>query len=214
MQYMNLKKKLLTESRIYLILDKDTCGEKNILRVAKKVKDMRNCIIQLREKKTDLRTILKNARRLKSMLRSSGPVFIVNDHADIAKLAGADGVHLGQNDLPVSQARKILGRGKIVGVSCHNLKQAIIAQRDGADYIGIGPVFSTPTKPEYRAVGTPLLKEVKKRISIPAFAIGGINKDNLGLVSSAGIKRIAVCRPICLSRNPVKSINELLCKLQ
>jgi thiamine-phosphate pyrophosphorylase len=153
-------------------------------------------IVQLRDKVSDRKTVLKNARKLAKLFLKGKTIFIVNDYIDIAKVSGADGVHIGQDDLPIELVRKLLGKDKIIGVSCHSLKQARQAQRSGADYISIGPVFSTPTKPEYKPVGLTLIKKCKKVIKIPFFAIGGIDPSNVVKVMSCGGQRVVVCRAL------------------
>ncbi len=140
-------------------------------------------------------------------------LFIVNDYLDIAVLSKADGLHLGQADLPLRQARSILGKDKIIGISCHNLRQALKAQKEGADYIGIGPVYATVTKPEYSPIGINILKQLKGKIKIPYFAIGNINKSNIRKIVSAGARRVAVCRAILGSKNIGGAAKELLVEL-
>jgi thiamine-phosphate pyrophosphorylase len=117
---------------------------------------------------------------------------VINDRSEIALLSGADGVHLGQQDLPAREARKILGRDKIIGVSTHNLEQAQRAVLDGADYIGVGPFFKSPTKPRDFIAGPVFAREVVEKIRIPAVAIAGITHENLGEVLATGIKAVAV----------------------
>ena len=153
-------------------------------------------IVQLRDKTSDKAIIIRRARLLSKFLAARKILFIINDYIDVAKVVDCDGVHLGQSDLSLGIARCILGKDRIIGVSCHNLKQALMAQWQGADYIGIGPVFATPTKPEYPPIGLEVIKEVARDIRIPFFAIGGINKDNLREVLAAGAKRVALVRAI------------------
>jgi thiamine-phosphate pyrophosphorylase len=119
-------------------------------------------------------------------------LFLVNDHADIAFAIDADGVHLGQNDLPVEEARKILGKEKLIGISTHSKEQAREAERSGADYIGFGPVFQTVTKDAGEAQGLQMLSCVKQSVSVPVIAIGGINRANVGDVIRAGADGVAV----------------------
>lgn len=128
---------------------------------------------------------------------------------DIAKLVNADGLHIGQDDLPVEAVRGMLGPGKIIGKSCHSLKQALMAEKEKADYISVGPIFSTPTKPLYRAVGLRLLKKVLSSVSLPVTAIGGIDKNNIGLVKEAGARNFAVVRAICEAVDVEKSVADL-----
>lgn len=200
---MESRKKLLKRSRLYLILDKKTIGRKSPAAVAGKIKDTGINIIQLRDKSGDKAAILKEALLLQRVLLKTPILFIVNDYLDIAKIADSDGVHLGQCDSSIEIARRILGKDKIIGISCHNLKQALNAQKRGADYIGIGPIFKTPTKPQYKATGLKLIKKVKNKIKIPFFAIGDISKYNLSKVLSSGAKRVAICRAILKAKNPL-----------
>lgn len=201
---MNWKKRLLKKCGACIILDKDVC--KDIFGTALKIRNPGFNVVQLRAKNAAEKTLLGDASRLKSLFGRSRNIFIVNDHVDIAHLVDADGVHLGQEDLPIEAARKILGRDKIIGVSCHSLQEALKAQKNGADYIGIGPVFKTPVKPKDKPVGLGLLKSVKQKIKIPVFAIGGINRGNLNKILSAGVSRVAICRDVCLAKNAVFSI--------
>jgi thiamine-phosphate pyrophosphorylase len=201
---------LLRKSRLYVILDKKTCGRKSLLDTARKIKSAGAHIIQLRDKLSDRKTILKEALLLQGLLRNSRTLFIVNDYPDLAKIVDADGVHLGQGDISIKNARLILGNNKIIGISCHNLKQAQKAREEGADYIGVGPVFPTPTKPEGRALGLGVLEEINKKIKIPLFAIGDINKSNITGVLAYADKRIAVCRAVLKARDIAKNINEFL----
>jgi thiamine-phosphate pyrophosphorylase len=154
-------------------------------------------MVQLRDKLSDKKDILETALALKQGLRGTRSIFIVNDHVDIAKLVDADGVHLGQSDLPLPAARELLGKNKIIGVSCINLEQALLARDQGADYLGIGAVFSTQTKPESAPLGLELLKTVQKKIEIPIFAIGGINETNITEVLSLGVHGVAISSAIC-----------------
>jgi len=210
---MNLKKKLLKESRLYVIVDKKVSGRRPIFNIVSKIKDFGADIIQLRDKESKKESILKEAYRLRKLLTNTRTLFIINDCIDIAKLVDSDGIHLGQNDLPLETARQLLGKDKIIGISCHNLNQAIEAQRNGADYISIGPVFSTPTKPEYKAVGLDLIRKVKKAVHIPFFIIGGINENNINDILSLGIKRAAICRAICRAKDmpfAIKKFSKIL----
>jgi len=152
--------------------------------------------IQYREKDLSRREIYGNAVTLRALTRSFDATLIINDHADIALAVGADGVHLGQDDLPLKEARKIMG-GRIVGISTHNLDQAKEAELGGADYIGFGPVFHTTTKDAGTPKGIDNIRTVKKNISIPVVAIGGISLDNLASVVEAGADAVALATAIC-----------------
>jgi len=209
------KKGLLRKSRLYIIADKATCGD--VIKLFKKINTAKvkvPFVLQLRDKRIgSARQILRDARRLKA-LSGKNSVFIINDYPDIAVLAGADGVHLGQKDLPVKIARKLLGKDKIIGVSCHSLAQAIQAQKQGADYVGIGPIFPTPTKPEDKSIGTSLLKKLNKKLRIPFFAIGGVDESNLDKICATGAKRVAVCRAICKDINIPAAFIRIINKLE
>jgi thiamine-phosphate pyrophosphorylase len=148
--------------------------------------------IQLRDPALADRKLLRYATILVQATRDDRVLSIVNDRCDVALAAGADGVHLGQEDLPVTQARRVCGAEMLLGVSIHNLAEARAAVLDGADYIGVGPTFPSGTKSFDRFTGTRLLKEVAAEIALPAFAIGGIDASNVRQVRSAGIHRVAV----------------------
>lgn len=154
-------------------------------------------IVQYREKEGTTRQLVEEARALRELTRQAGVPFIVNDRVDIALAVDADGVHVGQDDMPAPLARKLMGPGKIVGVSATNPEEALQAERDGADYIGAGPVFATPTKPDAAPpIGLEGLAEICRRVSIPVIAIGGINEENAAAVIAAGADGVAVVSAI------------------
>ena len=138
----------------------------------------------------------EDAVKIREITREYNAVFIVNDYADIALSVDADGVHLGQDDLPLKEARRIMGKMKIIGISTHNVEQAIAAEAGGADYIGFGPVFHTTTKDAGRPKGTDMVREVKTHVHIPVVAIGGINLGNLDQVLETGADAVAVSSAI------------------
>lgn len=152
--------------------------------------------IQYRDKDRTRREIYYEAERLREMTLSTGAVLIINDHADIALAVNADGVHLGQDDLRLKEARKIMGN-RIIGISTHDLEEAAEAQAGGADYIGFGPVFETLTKNAGSPRGIDNLRLVTQCIEIPVVAIGGINAGNIELVMDAGAGAAAVATGIC-----------------
>ena len=203
---------MLRNSPFYCIIDKETCARTPLADVANKITNKGCGIFQYRDKVSNKETVLKNARTLKKSF-DGNCLFIVNDFLDVAKIIDCDGVHFGQGDLSLKLARQFLGPNKIIGISCHSLKQAIDAQNCGADYISIGPIFPTPTKPEYKSVGLGLIKAVGKKIKIPFFAIGGINRNNLNSVLSSGAKRVAICSAVCQAKDitaTVKNISEAI----
>ncbi len=171
---------------LYAIIDNSIRPDLPNIEIAKRALAGGSQILQLRGKGLSSRDLLEQAMEIRELTRKSGATFIVNDRADIALLSDADGVHLGQDDLPVVEARKILGGKKLIGISTHNIEQALKAEQEGADYIGFGPVFGTKTKVDAEeAKGIAVLGEVKRRVSIPVIAIGGINLDNLRKVMEA-----------------------------
>ena len=148
------------------------------------------------------------------MTKQKGAVFIVNDHADIAAAVDANGVHLGQEDLPIEHARKLLGTKKIIGVSTHDIDQAVAAQEGGADYIGFGPVFETGTKNAGPRKGREQLSLVRKAVSIPLIAIGGITLENVADVISAGADGVAVISAILSSGDIKNATEEMIRRIQ
>ncbi|MHB8170580.1 MAG: thiamine phosphate synthase [Thermincolia bacterium] len=167
-------------------------------------------VVQLREKETTARELLKLAEKLRVMTREAGVTFIVNDRVDLAKAADADGVHLGQEDLPLEVARELLGRDKLIGISTHTLEQAVAAEEAGADYIGVGPIFPTESKKNLDPlVGTKLLARIKEGVNIPIVAIGGINEENAAQVVEVGADSIAVISAVMGADNPVVAAKRL-----
>jgi thiamine-phosphate pyrophosphorylase len=198
----------------YVVIDQKTADGKDLVDIAFKAAAGGADIIQLRsDGKNPDNAALKTAIHIKKAVAKYGSLFIVNDRPDIALASGADGVHLGQDDMPLEQARRILGAGRIIGVSTHSIRQAIEAQRSGADYISVGPIFRTPTKPEYRPVGLNLLKKVDVALKAPFFAIGGIDYENIGRVISAGAKRVAVVRAVVAASDAEQATKRLKTKL-
>lgn len=163
-------------------------------------------IIQLRDKTSSKLEVLRKARALRRLTKKYDVPFIVNDHIDVAMAARADGVHLGQDDLPLEEARKILGQEKIIGISTHSIEQAKAAEKGGADYIGVGPVFPTGTKADVvDPVTTQYVKEAAEQINIPFVAIGGIKLHNVDQVLEAGGRRVCAVSEI-VGASDVKSV--------
>lgn len=159
-------------------------------------------MFQLREKQLDDRDLLQRARDMRHWTRRVGALLIVNDRVDIAALAQADGVHLGQTDLQVRDARRILGPDALIGVSTHSVEQLRQAIADGADYVGIGPIFSSTTKQFGTLAGLDLIRAASRTTNLPAFAIGGITPANIGQVVAAGASRVAVSAAIARADDP------------
>ncbi|MBU1905558.1 MAG: thiamine phosphate synthase [Candidatus Omnitrophica bacterium] len=207
-------RKLLNKSQLYLIIDKKILGQRAVTDIARRIKSSTIDMVQLRDKISTKADILKSAFSLKKVLSNTDKILIINDYLDVAKIIGADGVHLGQNDIPVKIARKLLGRKKIIGISCHNLKQALQAEKQGADYIGIGPIYPTPLKPNItKTINPGLIKTLKRKVKIPFFAIGGIGLKNIKEVSASGISRVALCRGILNAKNIIKTTKAISSQL-
>lgn len=173
-------------------------------------------IIQYREKRphTSHRVMLDECRQLRTLTREHGVLFIVNDHVDIAMLTDADGVHVGQDDLPVDQVRKLVGSDKIIGLSTHSPQQAQKAMDVGADYIGVGPIFSTRTKADVcDPVGLEYLAYAAKNVTIPFVAIGGIKTHNIEQVSRLGAKTICLVTEIVGADDIVAMTRTLLSQM-
>jgi thiamine-phosphate pyrophosphorylase len=149
-------------------------------------------LIQLRAKTLPLATIAKLGIRMRGAIPESGPLFILNDHPNLVAEIGADGIHIGQDDLSVDEARRLAGKGTLVGKSTHSLDQAIAAEKEGADYIGVGPIYATQTKPDYVPVGPKLIGQVRASVLVPQFCIGGINEGTLPEVIAAGARRVVI----------------------
>jgi thiamine-phosphate diphosphorylase len=164
------------------------------LRVAREACQGGARIVQYRDKDAPASRRLETARRIREVTREHGTLFIVNDQLDIALLSAADGVHLGQEDIAVPDARPLLPPGMIIGVSCSSLDQAREAERQGADYLGIGAIFATPVKAEYTVVGLEGLRRIAAEVSIPLAAIGGVNLGNMAAVKAAGARYMAMVR--------------------
>ncbi|MCC6240615.1 MAG: thiamine phosphate synthase [Phycisphaerales bacterium] len=170
-------------------------------------------MLQLREKELPARQVLQRAKRFVKLCRDHDVISIINDRLDIALLSQADGVHVGQDDLPAAEVRKLLGRDKIVGLSTHCIEQARQAATDGADYIGIGPFFYSSTKPRPFIAGPDYARQVAAEISLPAFAIAGITQENLDEVLASGITRIAVTAAVSGAEDACAAARQLKSRL-
>ncbi|PZV26520.1 MAG: thiamine phosphate synthase [Snowella sp.] len=170
-------------------------------------------LVQYRDKNTDDLIRFQNAQRLCQLCHDYGALFLVNDRVDLALAVNADGIHLGQQDLPIAIARQILGPNRIIGRSTTNPQEMAKAIAEGADYIGVGPVYETPTKVGKAAAGLDYVSYAAQNSPVPWFAIGGIDQTNLGDVLKAGAKQVAVVREIMQSPNPTDATQDLLAQL-
>jgi len=200
---------LRLDLRLYVVLDTATVGRRDLGRIARELAG-RAGVVQLREPK-DLptREFLRDARIVRAALAGSGTGFIVNDRVDIARTVEADGVHLGQEDLSLKEARKLLPLTTAIGVSVSTPTQAHQAEREGADYLGAGAVFATPSKPEAREIGIAGLRAIRKATALPIVAIGGINAANARQVRRAGADGIAVISAVFARGSIVNNLKGL-----
>ena len=198
----------LAESRLYLLVTESLCanGIEFVVREAVRAKVD---VIQVREKADNDRELMERMQRFRDWTADGSTLLIANDRVDIAAAAGGDGVHLGQEDLPVDAARRILGSEGLVGVSTHSREQAERAVLDGADYIGVGPVFPSHTKSFTEFAGLETVTAVTEAVALPTFAIGGIDESNLDRVLAAGARRIAVSGVVCRAKQPYDVVRRL-----
>jgi thiamine-phosphate pyrophosphorylase len=158
-------------------------------------------LIQLRAKKLSHSAITELGKKMRAIIPSIGPLFILNDHPELVPEIGADGIHVGHDDLSVAEARTKAGAEVLVGKSTHSLSQAIAAEKEGADYIGVGPIYATPTKPDYVPVGPALIGQVREAVRVPQFCIGGINEATLSEVIAAGARRVVIVSALLKSED-------------
>jgi len=194
----DVRRSALERARLYLI-----CDTRQIERAPLEAID----VLQLRDKHASPEELLAVAKLAARRCEEHGVIFIVNDHPQLARESGADGVHLGQDDAAVFVARIILGADLLIGLSTHTPDQVDAAE--GADYIGVGPVHATPTKPGRPAVGLELIAYAAGHARVPFFAIGGIDPANVGAVRAAGARRIAVVRAISDAPDPAAAARAL-----
>jgi thiamine-phosphate pyrophosphorylase len=195
---------------LYLVADVNYAVGRDLVSLVKEAVRGGVTMVQLRAKGLETREFLELATRLASALKRRFVPLIINDRIDIALACGADGVHLGQYDMPLDKAGHLLGGSKIIGVSVNTLKEAREAARLGADYIGLGPIFATTTKnTDLPVLGPEGIRRIKQKISIPIIAIGGINAGNAADVMKAGAAGIAVVSGILGSPDPRKAASEL-----
>ncbi len=211
---MNINKYRLQDKKLYLVTNSDKFEDDNafIDAVAAALKGGVQ-IVQLREKNSSAKRIVELAKRIRELTAHYNALFIVNDRVDIVQIVDADGVHIGQDDVDIKYVREILGEAKIIGVSTHAPEQALKAVDDGADYIGVGPVFATPTKQGRIPVGLEYVKWASDNINIPFYAIGGIDLENIDEVLENGAVRAAVVRAIQNSDTPESAAKAFLDKL-
>jgi len=198
------------EIELYAILDRAVSRGRDLREILEAVIAGGCRMVQFREKEGSIRALLPLGRELRDRARSAGVTFIVNDRLDAALALEADGLHIGQDDLPAPIARRLLEPGMLLGVSNHSLEQARQAQADGADYVAVGSIYPTGTKPEFQLVGVELVRQVRPHLRVPLVAIGGITTRNVGEVIRAGADGVAVISAICGAPDPAQATRDFL----
>lgn len=194
---------------IYVIVDADHTNGRPVTDVAAAALSGGAGAIQLRDKAGERRATLETARQIQQMCTEAGAIFIVNDWVDIAAIIGADGVHLGQRDIPLTEARKLMGAGQVIGTSNALQQEALDSESEGADYIAVGAMFATDTKQDTRPAGVETLRHVKGSVGVPVIAIGGINAENIGQIADAGADAACVASAITKSDDPEAATRQL-----
>ncbi len=198
---------------LYPVITEKFCKNKSSIKTLKQIIKANIKIVQMREKEYSKKEIIDLAYKYREITKKAKVKLIINDHIDVALITGADGVHLGQDDLPCKEARKI-APNLIIGVSTHNLKEALQAEKDGADYINIGPVFSTNTKIiSGEPLGIEMIRSISSEIKIPFTVMGGIKENNIEAVIKAGARRIAIVTEITKAKNIKQKILDLRNKI-
>jgi thiamine-phosphate pyrophosphorylase len=198
---------------LYVILDRQFLVGRNELDVAEQIIEGGAQIIQLRDKHSKKMELLPVAQKLRELCSQADVLFIMNDYLDLATAVDADGLHVGQEDLPLPVIRRELPIDKIVGCSVTTLLQATKAQTEGTDYIAVGSIFPTATKDGATVVGVKMLKELKRTVSTPLVAIGGINQNNIGEVVSAGAYAVAVISAVLGEKDIKGAVQKLIAKI-
>lgn len=198
---------------IYLIVDMPTLGDRDFLEVVSRSLDAGVDIIQLRDKVSSDRDFFEAAKKIKSLLRDRDALFIINDRVDTALTLDSDGVHLGQEDLSAEAARVILGRDKVIGLSTHSIEEVREASKKDIDYIGVGPIFDTKTKPGRSPIGTEFIKTAKRETGLPFVAIGGINELNIKDVFTAGANKAALASAVLCEKDIFKAVRDLTSRI-
>ena len=193
----------LSECRLYGIIDLDYAEGRDAARIVEQMIEGGVDLIQLRGKNKSIDELADLATELHELSAKSSTPLIVNDHAEIARRVPVEGVHVGQDDDPIEIVRQRVARDILVGKSTHSIEQARAAEGEGADYIGFGPIFKTPTKPDYTPIGLENIRCVHAEVNLPIFCIGGINIDNLQSVIDAGAKRVVMVSALLKAHNIV-----------
>ncbi len=199
---------------LYAVTDRAWVGTKSLYEQVKEALENGVTCVQLREKELDESDFLKEAKQISTLCKEYKVPFIVNDNVNIAIACKADGIHIGQEDMELTNVRKLVGEDMIIGVSAHTVEEAIKAQEGGADYIGIGAVFATSTKTDVDVLSFETLKSICEAVDIPTVAIGGIKKDNICKLKGSGIDGVAVVSAIFAAKDIATATKELLLEVK
>ena len=200
----------LKTCKIYLVTDEKACLEKDFYSCIEEAIKGGVKIVQLREKNISTKDFYEKALKVKEICKNYGALFIINDRLDIAQAVGADGVHLGQSDMPIEKAREILKNRFLIGATARNIEEAKRAELLGADYIGSGAIFGTSTKDNAKKLEMEELKKIVASVKIPVFAIGGININNVGILKNIGLQGICSVSGILSEKNCKKAVDIML----
>lgn len=200
----------LKDCKIYLVTDEKACNGKDFYKCIEESIKGGVKIVQLREKNSSTKDFYEKALKVKKICKNYGALFIINDRLDIAQAVEADGVHLGQTDMPIEKARKILKNKFLIGATARNAKEAKKAELLGADYIGSGAIFGTNTKDNAKKLEMEDLKKIVNSVKIPVFAIGGINISNVSLLKNIGLQGICLVSGILSEKNCKKAVELML----
>jgi thiamine-phosphate diphosphorylase len=199
---------------LYVVLDRAAARGRDLVELLALALAGGSRMIQLREKEWPSGRLLPLAEKLRAACAAVGATFIVNDRVDLALAVGADGVHLGQDDLPARAARPLLRPGMILGISTHSVEQARAAQADGADYVAVGSMFATTSKADFQLVGPGLMRKLRGEIRVPLVGIGGITPDNVSEVIRAGADGVAVISAVCAATDPQAAAARFLAQIR
>ena len=203
----------LQNARLYAILDAAYSPPARWPELARQLVAGGADIFQIRAKNLSKEEILAQARILAPLLAGLGLPLILNDYPDLVAPSGAAGCHLGQDDLGIPEARKMLGSSVLLGLSTHSPCQALAGQAVGADYLGFGPLYATGTKPDYRPIGPEKIREITGQVTLPVFCIGGLNPDRVGEVAHFGAQRVCVVSHLLLAPDPTAAAKQILSRL-
>ena len=199
---------------LYAVTDRAWVGTKSLYEQVKEALENGVTCVQLREKELNESDFLKEAKQISTLCKEYKVPFIVNDNVNIAIACKADGIHIGQEDMELTNVRKLVGEDMIIGVSAHTVEEAIKAQEGGADYIGIGAVFATSNKTDVDVLSFETLRSICEAVDIPTVAIGGIKKDNICKLKGSGIDGVAVVSAIFAAKDIATATKELLLEVK